>query len=87
MLQPLYQLDLHHERARSLQREAHQRRLIAEAARQPSNEAQDLLTLADLLATGQVTPVIDRPYPLDEAADALRYVGAGHTRGKVVVTV
>ncbi len=48
---------------------------------------QDLLTLADLLATGQVTPVIDRTYPLDEAADALRYVAAGHTRGKVVVTV
>src|SRR5438094_901711 len=47
----------------------------------------DLLTLADLLASGQVTPVIDRTYPLDEAADALRYVGAGHTRGKVVVTV
>jgi NADPH:quinone reductase-like Zn-dependent oxidoreductase len=48
---------------------------------------QDLLTLADLLATGQVKPVIDRTHPLDEAADALRYVGAGHTRGKVVVTV
>jgi NADPH:quinone reductase-like Zn-dependent oxidoreductase len=48
---------------------------------------QDLLTLADLLATGQVTPVIDRTYPLTDAADALRYVGAGHTRGKVVVTV
>lgn len=48
---------------------------------------QDLLTLADLLTTGQVTPVIDRTYPLDEAADALRYVGAGHTRGKVVITV
>ena len=48
---------------------------------------QDLLTLADLLATGQVTPVIDRIYPLDKAADALRYVGAGHTRGKVVITL
>ena len=48
---------------------------------------QDLLTLADLLATGQVTPVIDRTYRLDEAADALRYVAAGHTRGKVVITV
>lgn len=48
---------------------------------------QDLLALADLLATGQVTPVIDRTYPLDEAADALRYVGAGHTRGKVVITL
>ena len=48
---------------------------------------QDLFTLADLLSTGQVTPVIDRTYPLDEAADALRYVAAGHTRGKVVITV
>lgn len=48
---------------------------------------QDLLTLVDLLATGQVTPSIDRTYLLDEAADALRYVGAGHTRGKVVITV
>ena len=46
----------------------------------------DLLGLADLLATGQVRPVIDRTYPLDEAADALRYVAAGHTRGKVVIT-
>ncbi len=48
---------------------------------------QDLLALADLLTTGQVTPVIDRTYPLDEAADALRHVAAGHTRGKVVITV
>ncbi|MDI5944159.1 zinc-binding dehydrogenase, partial [Micromonospora sp. DH15] len=37
---------------------------------------KDLLTLADLLTTGQVTPVIDRTYPLDEAADALRHVAA-----------
>ncbi|MFZ1361977.1 MAG: NAD(P)-dependent alcohol dehydrogenase [Candidatus Nanopelagicales bacterium] len=48
---------------------------------------QDLLTLADLLSTGQVTPVIDRSYSLDEAAEALRYISAGHTQGKVVITV
>ncbi|CAN5492349.1 hypothetical protein BH23ACT9_BH23ACT9_25340 [soil metagenome] len=48
---------------------------------------QDLLALSDLLEAGQLTPVIDRTYPLSEAAEALRYVGAGHTRGKVVVTV
>ena len=48
---------------------------------------QDLLLLADLLATGQIMSVIDRTYALDEAADALRYVAAGHTRGKVVITV
>ncbi|TYL54665.1 NAD(P)-dependent alcohol dehydrogenase [Agromyces mariniharenae] len=48
---------------------------------------QDLLALADLLTTGQVTPAIDRTYTLDEAADALRHVAAGHARGKVVVTI
>ncbi len=48
---------------------------------------QDLLALADLLETGQVRAVIDRTYVLDDAADALRHVAAGHTRGKVVVTV
>jgi NADPH:quinone reductase-like Zn-dependent oxidoreductase len=48
---------------------------------------QDLLQLAELLETAQLKPAIDRTYPLTEAAEALRYVGAGHTRGKVVVTV
>ena len=48
---------------------------------------QDLLDLAELLEAAHLTPVIDRTYPLSEAAEALRYVGAGHTRGKVVVTV
>lgn len=47
----------------------------------------DLLALTALLATGQVTPVVDTTYPLDRAAEALRHVGTGHTRGKVVVTV
>ncbi|MDH3518216.1 MAG: zinc-binding dehydrogenase, partial [Acidimicrobiia bacterium] len=36
---------------------------------------------------GKVTPVIDRQYPLGEAADAFAYVGEGHARGKVVVTI
>lgn len=48
---------------------------------------EGLLTLADLLATGQIRPVIDRTYPLDDAAEALHHVGAGHTRGKVVITL
>ena len=39
------------------------------------------------MAEGKVTPVIDRTYPLAEAADALRYLGEGHARGKIVVTV
>ncbi|QKJ21004.1 NAD(P)-dependent alcohol dehydrogenase [Microbacterium hominis] len=48
---------------------------------------RDLLALADLLATGQVAPAIDRTYPLDAVAEALAHVGTGHTRGKVVVAV
>lgn len=48
---------------------------------------EDLLFLAQLLGEGKVVPVIDRCYPLDEAADGLRYLEKGHTRGKVVIGV
>jgi NADPH:quinone reductase-like Zn-dependent oxidoreductase len=41
----------------------------------------------DLLATGKVTPVIDRCYPLDEVPEAIRVLEGGHARGKVVITV
>jgi NADPH:quinone reductase-like Zn-dependent oxidoreductase len=47
----------------------------------------DLETLRELLAAGELTPVLDRRFPLDEIADALTYMGEGHPRGKVVVTV
>ena len=47
----------------------------------------DLATLAGLMESGTVTPVIDRTYKLSEAAEALRYLERGHARGKVVVTV
>jgi NADPH:quinone reductase-like Zn-dependent oxidoreductase len=48
---------------------------------------QDLLALKELLEAGKVAPVIDRRYPLRETVEALRYLGAGHARGKVVITV
>jgi NADPH:quinone reductase-like Zn-dependent oxidoreductase len=47
----------------------------------------DLNVMRELIETGQVTPVIDRSYSLEETADALRYVIAGHTRGKVVIAI
>jgi NADPH:quinone reductase-like Zn-dependent oxidoreductase len=47
----------------------------------------DLLVLKDMVDSGNVTPVIDRSYPLAETPEAIRYVEAGHARGKVVVTV
>jgi NADPH:quinone reductase-like Zn-dependent oxidoreductase len=48
---------------------------------------KDLIILKELLEAGKIIPVIDRRYPLSEAAEALRYLGAGHARGKVVITV
>jgi NADPH:quinone reductase-like Zn-dependent oxidoreductase len=48
---------------------------------------EDLTALGDLLASGKVTPVIDRRYPLAEVPAAIRYVEEGRARGKVVITV
>jgi NADPH:quinone reductase-like Zn-dependent oxidoreductase len=48
---------------------------------------KDLAYLGELLEAGKVVPVIDRRYPLRETAEAMRYLGTGHARGKVVITV
>jgi len=47
----------------------------------------DLIVLKELIEAGKVTPVMDRTYPLSEAARALGHVGEGHARGKVAITV
>ncbi len=47
----------------------------------------DLAFIGELMKTGKLTPVIDRSYPLAEAAEAIRYLEAGHARGKVIVDV
>ncbi len=52
-----------------------------------SETREDLAVIADLLASGTVIPVIDRTYPLTETPDAIRYLEAGHTQGKVVIAV
>jgi NADPH:quinone reductase-like Zn-dependent oxidoreductase len=52
-----------------------------------STNQDDLATLKGLLESGDVAPVIDRTYPLSEAAAALTHVGGRHTRGKTVITV
>ena len=48
---------------------------------------KDLVILKELLEAGKVVPVIDRRYPLSEAAEALRYLGEGHARGKIIITM
>lgn len=47
----------------------------------------DLEVLRELLEAGKVTPVVDRRYELSDVAEAFRYVGEGHARGKIVVSV
>lgn len=47
----------------------------------------DLTVLRDLMEHGKLTPVIDRQYPMNEAAEALRYLEEGHARGKIVVKI
>ncbi len=48
---------------------------------------KDLAFMNTLLESGKVVPVIDRCYPLSETAEAIRYLEAGHAKGKVVITV
>jgi NADPH:quinone reductase-like Zn-dependent oxidoreductase len=48
---------------------------------------EDLRSLNELLEAGTVVPVIDRCYPLGETPEALRHLGEGRARGKVVVTL
>lgn len=48
---------------------------------------KDLVILKELLEAGKIVSVIDKRYPLSEAAEALRYLGAGHARGKVVISM
>jgi NADPH:quinone reductase-like Zn-dependent oxidoreductase len=47
----------------------------------------DLVVLKELADAGKLMPLIDREYPLTEAAEAVRYVGTGTARAKVVITM
>jgi NADPH:quinone reductase-like Zn-dependent oxidoreductase len=48
-------------------------------------KTDDLETLAAMLASGAINPMIERTYPLAEAAEALRHLGEGHAAGKLVI--
>lgn len=48
---------------------------------------EDLATLRELAATGKVTPVLDRTYPLEEAVEAISHVGEGHGQGTTVISM
>src|SRR5918998_1442040 len=48
---------------------------------------EDMVYITALYEAGKVVPVIDRRYPLSEVPEALRYLGEGRTKGKVVIRV
>ena len=50
------------------------------------NDMKGLEFLLELIAAGKLRPVVERTYPLAEAREAVRYVGTGQARGKVVIT-
>lgn len=47
----------------------------------------DLITIGELIATGKVTPVIGKLYPLSQVPDAMRHLETGHARGKIIITL
>jgi NADPH:quinone reductase-like Zn-dependent oxidoreductase len=48
---------------------------------------KDLILVKELLVAGKVVPVVEKRYPLRQAAEALRYLGEGHAQGKIVITL
>jgi len=53
----------------------------------PNLRREDLVLLGELATKGEIRPVIDRTYALDDIVEAHTYVDSGHKRGNVVISV